>query len=308
MSAENTHITVLKDEAVAALITQLDGIYVDATFGRGGHSQAVLEALSPQGRLYGFDRDQTAEPHGSSLAATDERFTFVPQDFAAMSTFFEQQGLLGRIDGLLFDLGVSSPQLDRSVRGFSFQQNGPLDMRMDQRSGRTAAQWLNQADETEIANVLYTLGEERRSRQIARVIVQKRSETPLVTTQDLVDCVCLVIPQGREKKHPATRTFQAVRLHINQELEQLRQALDNSLELLKPGGRLVVISFHSLEDRMVKQFIRAHSTYEKDFFGNPVGQVALKRMGRAIRADQQQIKANPRARSAIMRVAERVVT
>ncbi|HHQ68766.1 MAG TPA: 16S rRNA (cytosine(1402)-N(4))-methyltransferase RsmH [Halothiobacillaceae bacterium] len=306
MSLATEHITVLREEAVEAVVGDPDGVYVDATFGRGGHSEALLSRLGPRARLFGFDRDQTATQSAMALAERDSRFRFVPQDFAAMQAFFSERGLLGQIDGILFDLGVSSPQLDRAERGFSFQKNGPLDMRMDQRSGLTAAEWLNTAEEKAIADVLYQLGEERRSHAIARAIVEKRNETPLATTQDLVDCVCSVIAQGREKKHPATRTFQAVRLYINQELEQLRSALTQTLTLLKPSGRFAVISFHSLEDRIVKQFIREHSTAEKDFFGNPVGPTALQRLGGPIRASRDQIVANPRARSAIMRIAQRV--
>lgn len=301
-----THETVLLDEATEALALRADGVYWDATFGRGGHSAAILAKLGERGRLYATDRDARALAVGEALALQDTRFQMHHAAFSSASEWLRAQGLWGRLDGVLFDLGVSSPQIDEAERGFSFQQNGPLDMRMDQQAGETAGEWLARAEEEEIANVLYQLGEEKFSRRIARRIVETRDERPLTTTFDLVRCIVEATPRRDPRKHPATRSFQAIRLHINQELDEITAALSQVVDLLSIGGRLVVISFHSLEDRIVKNFIRDESTTKKDFFGQPVGTARLARVGGAIRASAEEISRNPRSRSAIMRVAERV--
>ncbi len=299
------HQTVLLSEAVDALAVRPDGIYLDATFGRGGHSRAILAKLGPEGRLYATDQDLDAIAAGRKLAEEDSRFEIHHGPFSGAADWLVSLGLGGRIDGILFDLGISSPQIDEAERGFSFQQDGPLDMRMNQSAGESAADWLARAEEGEIADVIYQYGEERHSRRIARRIVETRATHPLKTTQDLVKCVVEATPRRDPNKHPATRTFQAIRLFINRELEEVRDALAAVFDLLAVGGRLVVISFHSLEDRIVKQFIRDESTAERDFFGQPVGIVRLKKMGGPIKAGAAEVAANPRARSAIMRVAER---
>ena len=309
-TAENaqmfTHETVLLDEAVEALAVRADGVYFDSTFGRGGHSSAILAKLDERGRLYATDRDLRALAAGEALAAKDARFQIHHAAFSSAAEWLTSLGLQGKVDGVLFDLGVSSPQIDEAERGFSFQQNGPLDMRMNQQAGETAAEWLARAEEDEIANVLYQLGDEKFSRRIARRIVETRATQPLTTTFDLVRCIVEATPRRDPRKHPATRSFQAIRLHINRELDEITTALSQVVDLLSIGGRLVVISFHSLEDRIVKNFIRDESTTEKDFFGQPVGTARLARVGGSIRASAAEVSRNPRSRSAIMRVAERV--
>ncbi|WP_298218933.1 16S rRNA (cytosine(1402)-N(4))-methyltransferase RsmH [Halothiobacillus sp.] len=301
-----THETVLLNEAVEALAVRPDGVYFDATFGRGGHSTAILAKLDERGRLFATDRDLRALVMGEALASKDARFQIHHVDFSSAAQWLVSMGLLGKVDGVLFDLGVSSPQIDEAERGFSFQQNGPLDMRMNQQAGQTAAEWLAQAEEEEIANVLYRLGDEKFSRRIARRIVETRGTHPLTTTFDLVRCIVEATPRRDPRKHPATRSFQAIRLYINRELDEIAAALSQVVDLLSVGGRLVVISFHSLEDRIVKNFIRDESTTDKDFFGQPVGTARLSRVGGSIRASAEEIARNPRSRSAIMRVAERV--
>lgn len=300
------HQTVLLEEAVDALALRPDGIYLDATFGRGGHSELVLARLGPAGRVYATDQDLRALESGHDLSARDPRFQIYHAPFSAAANWLTELGLSGQVNGVLFDLGVSSPQIDEAERGFSFQRNGPLDMRMNQLAGETAAEWLARAEETEIANVLFQLGDEKFSRRIARRIVETRDAHPLMTTFDLVRCIVEATPRRDPRKHPATRSFQAIRLHINRELDEITEALSKVVDLLAIGGRLVVISFHSLEDRIVKQFIRAESSVDKDFFGQPVGTARLARVGAAVRASEAEIASNPRARSAIMRIAERV--
>lgn len=306
MSTEFAHATVLRDEAVAALAIQPTGRYLDATYGRGGHSQAILAALDASGRLYATDQDTQAVASAQALAAQDSRFFIHHAPFSEAAPWLSALGLSGQIDGALFDLGVSSPQIDEAARGFSFQQDGPLDMRMNQTVGETAAEWLARADEAEIADVLYHLGEEKFSRRIARLIVQTRIERPLNRTADLVRVITEASPRIDPRKHPATRSFQAIRLHINRELDEITVALQRMLEVLAVGGRLVVISFHSLEDRIVKNFMRDLSTPTRDFFGQPTGVVRLKRMGAPVRAGDAEVARNPRSRSAIMRVAEKL--
>ncbi|MFW6021357.1 MAG: 16S rRNA (cytosine(1402)-N(4))-methyltransferase RsmH [Guyparkeria sp.] len=305
MTVDAAHDTVLRDEAVDCLVIDPAGTYVDGTFGRGGHSRAILARLSPRGRLVGFDRDAEAAEYAARLAAEDPRFSFIKSAFSGWGEALAEHGIDEPVNGVMFDLGVSSPQLDQAERGFSFRFDGPLDMRMDQSQGPSAADWLAVAEEEEIRDVLFRLGEERFARRIAAGIVARREQAPLTRTSELVDCVVAAIPKRDPNKHPATRTFQAIRLYINKELDEITQALEQALAYLAPGGRLVVISFHSLEDRIVKRFIRDHSTAGKDFFGNPVGKVALKKVGKAIRANREETARNPRARSAIMRVAER---
>lgn len=301
-----THETVLLAEAVEGLAVRPEGVYLDATFGRGGHSAAILGKLGAQGLLFATDRDLRAKAAAEALTATDARVQFKHVEFSQAAAWLASLGLQGRVDGVLFDLGVSSPQIDEAARGFSFQQNGPLDMRMNQQAGQTAAEWLALAEEEAIANVLYQLGDEKFSRRIARRIVETRAAHPLRTTFDLVRCIVEATPRQDPRKHPATRSFQAIRLHINRELDEITHSLAQVVDLLSIGGRLVVISFHSLEDRIVKNFMRDESTTDKDFFGQPVGTARLKRVGGSMRASAAEIARNPRSRSAIMRIAERV--
>jgi len=301
-----SHVTVLKTQAVEALTIDPAGIYVDGTFGRGGHSLAILERLGEAGRLIGFDRDPQAVAEGEVLAAADARFTMVARAFSGMPAWLDEAGLVGEVSGILLDLGVSSPQLDQPERGFSFMQDGPLDMRMDPTGGLSAADWLATVELDELTRVLRELGEERHARRIARHIVLTRDERPLTRTRELAERIAEASPSRERHKHPATRSFQAIRIHVNRELDELRELLASVPDVLAIGGRLVVISFHSLEDRIVKRFIRQHSESDKDFFGQPVGTPPLRRHGKALRADREEIRDNPRARSAVMRVAERI--
>jgi 16S rRNA (cytosine1402-N4)-methyltransferase len=303
-----THRPVLLDAALDALAVRPSGRYVDGTFGRGGHAAAILERLGPDGRLLAFDKDPAAVAAARARFAGDARFAIVHASFAELARVAVAEGLAGRIDGLLLDLGVSSPQLDDAGRGFSFQSDGPLDMRMDPTRGRSAAEWLAAADEAEIADVLFELGEERFARRIARAIVAQRTERPLRRTAELAALVERASPSRERHKHPATRTFQAVRIFINRELEDLRRCLDQALDVLAAGARLVVISFHSLEDRIVKRFLRDAARGRQlprgvPVTGGPVG-ARLRILGKAVRADDDEVAGNPRARSAIMRVAE----
>lgn len=301
------HQSVLLEEAVAALMTDVDGIYVDGTFGRGGHSRRVLASLSETGRLIGFDKDLEAISVAEALAAEDPRFSFYHDSFATLPSVPEaEQGFTG----VLLDLGVSSPQLDDGVRGFSFQQDGPLDMRMDTTRGQTAAEWLASAEEADIAQVLKEYGEERFAKRIAGFIVKARGEMAIDTTAKLAKIVAEANPRWEHHKHPATRAFQAIRIYINRELEDLEAVLAGVIDTLAIGGRLVVISFHSLEDRIVKRFMRDEARGRQLPRGVPVrgedlGQ-RLKLIGKAVKASDAELAENPRARSAVMRVAERV--
>ena len=303
------HQTVLLREAVEALVTAADGVYVDGTFGRGGHSRAVLERLAPAGRLLAVDKDPAAAAVAAEFGAADPRFSFFHGSFAALPAELRGLGIAG-LDGILLDLGVSSPQLDDSERGFSFQHDGPLDMRMDTSSGETAAQWLARAPEQEIAGVLKEYGEERFARRIAGAIVTARAESPIVGTGRLAKIVSEANPRWEKHKNPATRSFQGIRIHINRELEDLAALLAQALGLLKVGGRLVVISFHSLEDRLVKRYMRDMARGDPLPAGVPVRDSALNRhmrlVGKAVRASDQEVALNPRARSAIMRIAEKI--
>jgi len=304
------HTPVLLQEVLAALDIRAGGRYVDATFGRGGHSAAILERVGPQGAVIAFDRDPAAIAAGRERFANDGRMTLVSSAFSRLSTVMTQMGLMGAIDGVLLDLGVSSPQLDDASRGFSFMQDGPLDMRMDDSTGASAADFVAKASEHDIARVIRDFGEERFAKRIARAIVNARREAPIVRTAQLAEIVARSIPTREPGKHPATRTFQAIRIQVNQELEEIRAALAGSLAVLAPQGRLCVISFHSLEDTLVKRFMQQHSQEDPVYAGLPDvpahARPKLKRIGKAIHPGEEEIAANPRSRSAVLRVAERV--
>jgi 16S rRNA (cytosine1402-N4)-methyltransferase len=308
--ADLVHTPVLLEESLQALAIKPDGFYLDGTFGRGGHARALLAKLGPAGRLLVLDRDPEAAAVARSLAAAEPRLAVEQAPFSAVGDVARRCGLFGRVDGLLLDLGVSSPQLDRPERGFSFASDGPLDMRMDNGSGETAAKWLSAAKEAEIARVLRELGEERFAGRIARALVRERAVAPIRTTRRLADIVAAASPSREPGKHPATRTFQAIRIHLNRELEELRTCLAVVCGLLATGGRLVVISFHSLEDRIVKRFIRDEARGERFPRGVPVtfreSRARLRPIGKPIRPSQREVAANPRARSAVMRAAERI--
>jgi 16S rRNA (cytosine1402-N4)-methyltransferase len=304
------HTPVLLDEVLAGLAVRPDGRYCDATFGRGGHTAAILGALGPAGRLVAIDRDPEAIRAGRQRFAAEARLTLVQGSFGSLEERVRTAGFEGELDGVLLDLGVSSPQLDEAARGFSFMQDGPLDMRMDNESGQSAAQWLAKAGEREIADVIRGLGEERFARRIARAIVATRAGAPITRTAALAALVAEAVPTREPGKHPATRTFQAIRIHVNGELDALESALPQAVRLLAPGGRLCVISFHSLEDRIVKRFIRREEQGDPVYAGLPNVPVharsRLKRVGSAVMAGEAEVRANPRARSAVLRVAERL--
>ncbi|WP_425482753.1 16S rRNA (cytosine(1402)-N(4))-methyltransferase RsmH [Caldichromatium japonicum] len=305
-----SHQSVLLEEAVSALVLQANGIYVDGTFGRGGHSRAILSRLDAAGRLLGLDRDPEAVTAGELLAASDRRFTIRQGSFAELNRLLDQSGLTGPVHGLLLDLGVSSPQLDQPERGFSFMTDGPLDMRMDPHQDESAADWLARATQDEIVQVLRNFGEERFAGRIARAIVTARARESLRTTRQLADLVARTVPTREPGKHPATRTFQALRIQVNRELDALSRCLDQIVERLAVGGRLVVISFHSLEDRLVKHFIRREAQGPRlpkwAAVQGPMVGGRLRPVGKAVRPSVQEVTGNPRARSAIMRVAERL--
>ncbi len=303
------HRPVLLDAVIEGLAIRPDGIYVDGTFGRGGHSRAILDRLGPQGRLLGIDKDPQAIDAAQQTLAADERFMMQRGTFARINDYVQAHDL-HKVDGVVLDLGVSSPQLDDPARGFSFSHDGPLDMRMDPEAGISAADWLASAKEAEIMQVLFDFGEERYARRIAHAIVQARSQTPITTTGQLAAIVAAANPAWEKGKDPSTRSFQAIRIFINRELDDLDTALSQILTLLKTGGRLVVISFHSLEDRLVKRFLRrqAHGDAFPPRLPVPAAQIhhALRLVGKAQRASAAEIVANPRARSAVLRVAERL--
>lgn len=303
------HQTVLLEEAVTALVTDSNGFYVDGTFGRGGHTRALLERLGPEGRVLALDLDPQACRVGTALAARDSRLEMVQMSFRDLLPYLATRPVPVSVAGLLLDLGVSSPQLDDPARGFSFLRDGDLDMRMNPDQGQSAAAWLAAASETEITRVLQEYGEERYARRIARAIVQARAQKPLLRTVQLAQVIAEAHPAWQPGRHPATRSFQAIRIHINGELVALRAALDQVLEVLAVGGRLVVISFHSLEDRMVKRFIRDEQ-HPRVPRGLPIEEARLARrlraLGRAISPSAAEVAANPRARSAVMRVAEKL--
>ncbi|MCP5148800.1 MAG: 16S rRNA (cytosine(1402)-N(4))-methyltransferase RsmH [Pseudomonadales bacterium] len=303
------HQTVLLREAVDALVTNPAGFYVDGTFGRGGHSRYLLELLDDEGRVLGVDKDPAAGVAARQLACDEPRFEFFHGSFAELPRQLQRMGV-DAVDGILLDLGVSSPQLDEGQRGFSFLHDGPLDMRMDTTRGETAAQWISSASIDEIAQVLKEYGEERFARRIATAIAAARSEQAITTTARLAQVVSEANPRWEKHKHPATRAFQGIRIKVNRELEDLQALLGCALDMLRVGGRLVVISFHSLEDRMVKRYMRDMARGEQLPPGVPVRDSALNRrmklVGRAVRASQAEVAANARARSAIMRVAEKI--
>ncbi len=304
------HTPVLLEELLAALEVKAEGWYCDATFGRGGHSAAVLARLGDAGRLIALDRDSQAVAAGARRFSGDSRFVIVRADFAELEAALAGAGVTRALDGVMFDLGVSSPQLDDPERGFSFMRDGPLDMRMDTRHGQSAAAWLAYATQEEIAEVIATLGEERFARRIARAIVTRRSVQPFERTLDLAAVIAANV-KGREPgKHPATRSFQALRMHVNAELTQLEAGLDAARRCLAPRGRLCAISFHSLEDRAVKRFMRRHASADPMFAGMPTippsARPTLRVIGKAVRPSAAEIQRNPRARSATLRVAERL--
>ena len=307
--SSNAHVPVLLEPVLEGLDIKQDGCYVDATFGRGGHSSAILERLSTDGRLIAIDRDSQAIASAAPSLMNDPRLSLVRSDFAELATCMGERGLTGQVDGLLLDLGVSSPQLDEADRGFSFLRDGPLDMRMDPDQSLSAADWLGRVEEKALKKVLYQYGEENDAPRIARAIVAARAITSIDTTGQLADIVSSVIPAHTRKKHPATKTFQAIRIFINDELQQLESALEQSIDVLKRGGRLCVISFHSLEDRIVKRFMRNASRESEQYRGMPnvppEFQPRMRLVGKAITASSEEIAANIRARSARLRIAER---
>ena len=300
------HLPVLFAEVMDGLAVRADGTYLDGTFGRGGHARGVLQRLGPQGQLLVMDKDPEAIAVAMQLAAVDARLHWRRGSFAELAQW---PATARGLDGILLDLGVSSPQLDVAARGFSFGKDGPLDMRMDPETGESAAQWLAHASEKDIADVLWIHGEERQSRRIARAIVARRAQEPLLRTAQLADLIASVMPRGDSKTHPATRSFQAIRIHINRELADLEAGLDAAMQQLKPGGRLAVISFHSLEDRIAKQFMLRHAKAPPANRRMPV-EVAftptLKLVGGAQKASAAELATNPRARSAVLRVAEKL--
>lgn len=306
------HLPVMVVEAMQQLAIKKAGIYLDCTFGRGGHSQGILNLLDQNGQLLAFDRDFDAiNSDYAQVMLSDDRFKLKHSCFSELENIVENAGLTGKIDGILLDLGVSSPQLDNPERGFSFLRDGPLDMRMDGKAGVSAEQWLACVDEKDLVKVLFEYGEERFARRIARSIVEKRVESPITTTKQLAELIEDAVPVREKHKHPATRTFQAIRIEINSELDELKVVLQQSARVLKPGGRLVVISFHSLEDRIVKRFIRDESGAKYNPGKLPIKEAdiakgILKKVGKPLKAGAQEIRQNPRARSAVMRVAERI--
>ena len=306
------HITVLLDEAVEGLAVRGDGCYMDGTFGRGGHSRLILQKLGPDGRLLGFDKDPLAIATGEALAAEDGRFVVVQRSFAELGEEAVVRGLDGQVSGILLDLGVSSPQLDDPERGFSFLNDGPLDMRMNPDAGVSAADWIARADEDEIARVFKDYGEERFAKRMARAVVQRRVEQPFTRTADLAKVLTEANPAWEKGKNPATRAFQGIRIFVNNELGDLERGLEAALESLEVGGRLVVISFHSLEDRIVKQFMKRQAKGEADKLPRDLPIIPkafesrLKLIGKPVYASDEELKANPRSRSAVMRIAEKL--
>lgn len=304
------HTTVLLDEAVNGLNIREDGIYIDGTFGRGGHSRLILSQLGEKGKLIAIDRDPQAIAAAAEI--TDPRFSIIHGPFSALAEYVSERDLVGKIDGILLDLGVSSPQLDDAERGFSFMRDGPLDMRMDPSRGHSAAEWLLHAEEADIAFVLKTYGEERFAKRIARAIIERNREQPMTRTRELAEVISIAMPVKDKFKHPATRSFQAIRIWINSELEEIDIALKGAIEVLAPQGRLSVISFHSLEDRLVKRFMRDQSRGPQVPPGIPMtehqlralGGRELKLLGKMSPGDAE-VSENPRARSSVLRIAEK---
>lgn len=314
MRQQDVHTPVLLAEVIAALAIKPNGIYIDATFGRGGHSQAILAQLSPQGQLHAFDKDPTAVAFAREHFSQESRLHIQAGSFTQLASYCQEQRLTGQINGILLDLGVSSPQLEEAARGFSFLQDGPLDMRMDNHKGESATEWLAKVKEVELAEVLHRYGEERFARRIAKAIIRARAVEPIITTGQLASIVSAAHPAWEKNKHPATRVFQALRIMVNQELVELDRVLNQAIDLLAKGGRLAIISFHSLEDRMVKQFMRKHSRLDLGPPGLPLRATeintqrpALQILGKSIKPSTQEIAVNPRSRSATLRVAEKIV-
>lgn len=310
MQTRFVHLSVMAEVAPPLVVTDPNGTYVDATFGRGGHSRRILSLLSPQGKLFAFDRDPQAIESAKEIE--DSRFSVIHAPFSRMREELALKGIQ-KVNGIFMDIGVSSPQIDDASRGFSFRMDGPLDMRMDTTTGPTAAQWLATASEEEIARVIHTLGEERYARKIAKAIVQTRQSTALQTTQQLAKLVAQVVPANKKDptQNPATRTFQAIRIHINSELDELSQALESSMDLLDDGGRIAVITFHSLEDRIVKRFFDEKAHPEKSVDSRlplRMSELPAPELSdvRRILPTPEECEGNPRARSAILRVATRV--
>ena len=307
-----THQPVMLKEAVDALAIKADGIYLDGTFGRGGHSAAILSQLGESGRLIAFDQDPEAIAAAHERFADDSRFEIVHENFSVMEEVMKANGLLGKVDGILLDIGVSSPQFDDADRGFSFSQSGPLDMRMNPEEGMSAAEWLSTAEANDIARVLRIYGEEKFAKRIAYAIIDTREENPINTTMELANIVSAAVPKKNQyqNKHPATRTFQAIRIYINRELEVLQEALEQVNRVLAVHGRLSVISFHSLEDRITKRFINKMTSEPPALHDLPIRNddiiKPMKKIGKAIKAGKAELENNPRARSAVLRVAERV--
>ena len=304
------HKPVLLEETLTALNIKPDGCYVDGTFGRGGHSQEIIKQLGENGKLLAFDKDPQAIATANTIAANDDRLHVKQGSFTQLKQTVEELGWQGKVDGIFLDLGVSSPQLDDAERGFSFRFDGPLDMRMDPDHGMSASQWLASAEERDIMMVLFDYGEEKFARRIAKAIVEAREEQPINTTKRLASIVAAANPSRERNKDPSTRTFQAIRIFINQELEDLKTCLSQAVDILAPGGRLVVISFHSLEDRIVKRFIREQCKGDDYPLDLPVMHAQLnqnmKMIGKAIKAGRNELDENPRARSAVMRIAEKL--
>lgn len=304
------HQPVLLQESLTGLAIKPDGIYVDGTFGRGGHSRAILEKLSEHGRLLAIDKDLEAVAYANEHFSKDQRFKLCHGSFANITEFAREAGVYGQIDGILLDLGVSSPQFDDSERGFSFMKEGPLDMRMNTQQILSAAVFVNNADVDDMIHVFREYGEERFARRIANAIVEERAKAPITTTQEFAEIVKKANPRWEKHKHPATRVFQAVRIHINNELDELKLFLEKSVDVLAVGGRLVIISFHSLEDRLVKQFMRIKEQGVPLPRGLPVRSVSedkcFKRVGKAIKPSDVEIQHNIRSRSAILRIGEKL--
>ncbi len=305
------HLPVLFNKALNELSIKPDGIYIDCTFGRGGHSQGILQQLGQGGRLLALDRDLDAIQSDIALELLkDSRFQLEHRCFSELQEIVEKLGWSGKVDGILMDFGVSSPQLDNASRGFSFMHDGPLDMRMDCSSGLSAAQWLAEVSETELMQVLFDYGEERFARRIARAVVTQRVKISIQTTKQFADIVTAAIPVKEKHKHPATRSFQAVRIVINSELDEIKKVLQQAVNILAIRGKLVVIAFHSLEDRIVKRFIRDESRGKYNpsklpMLNEELASIRLKKCGKAIKAGTKELEQNARARSAVMRVAER---
>lgn len=307
---ETTHQSVLFSESIDALNIQEDGIYIDGTFGRGGHAKAIVDKLGAQGHLYAFDKDPEAIKFSKALFEGESRFTIVQESFASMKQQAKHWGIEQKVDGVFLDLGVSSPQLDDAARGFSFMREGPLDMRMNPDQDISAAEWVATEDEAEIARVLKVYGEERYAKRIAKAIVDARQETDITSTTQFADIVAKAHPAWEKHKHPATKTFQAIRIHLNKELTDLQEVLEQILDILRPGGRLAIISFHSLEDRIVKQFIQKKVKGDSFPLDLPITtdqlNKTMRKIGKLIVPSDEEIAGNPRARSSRLRVAEKL--